>query len=114
MFSRHSGRSRRGHKSVPRLEALENRCCLTCMVEVAGDTLRVTGDNANNNVSIVNNGLAGIVATCDAVASPAATGINHVVVHTNDGNDTLNYSRSAAGGNFTGRLDFEAGLGIGN
>jgi len=114
MYSRHSGRSRPGHKYVPRLEALENRCCLTCVVEVHGDTLRVEGDKANNTIAIVDNGAAGIVVTCDAVASPAATGIDHVVVHTKDGNDILTYSRSAAGGNFTTDLDFSAHLGKGN
>src|SRR5262249_21314787 len=54
------------------------------------------------------------VVTCDGDTHPAATGIQRVLVDTKEGDDTVSYSRSAAGGNFTGRLDFLANLGTGN
>src|SRR5262249_30041317 len=60
------------------------------------------------------NGAAGIVVTCDTMAFPAALNIQRVLVDTKGGNDTVTYSRSTAGGNFTGRLDFDAKLGTGN
>src|SRR5262249_7187757 len=100
--------------AVLRLEELESRWCPSCTVTVTGHTLRIVGDAANNNVGIVDNGAAGIVVTCDGVTSPAATGIQRVLVDTKAGDDTVTYSRSAAGGNFTGRLDFRAKLGSGN
>src|SRR5262249_49509056 len=86
----------------------------SCLVTQTGNTLRIIGDAANNTVAIVDNGAAGIVVTCDGDTHPAALGIQRVIVKTGDGNDTVNYSRSAAGGNFTGRLAFEAKLGSGN
>src|SRR5262245_8193736 len=95
------------------VEGLENRWCPNCTVIASGTTLLIFGDAGNNNVAIVDNGAAGIVVTCDTVAHPAATGIQHVVVNTRAGNDTVTYSRSAAGGNFTGRLAFDANLGGG-
>src|SRR5262245_20451169 len=100
--------------AVLRLLELERRWCPSCTVTVDGNTLRIIGDATNNNVAIVDNGAAGIVVTCDTVASPAATGIEHVRVDTRGGDDTVTYSRSTAGGNFTGRLDFKAKLGSGN
>src|SRR5262249_26168536 len=74
----------------------------------------IVGDATNNNVAIVDNGAAGIVVTCDGVASPAAMGIQRIRINTAAGDDTVSYSRSAAGGNFTGRLDVQASLGAGN
>src|SRR5262245_22593023 len=115
MNSHSSGQTRRPRKTYRlRLEALESRWCPACTVTVSGHTLRIIGDAANNNVAIVDNGAAGIVVTCDGTAHPAATGIRNVVVRTQAGDDTVSYSRSAAGGNFTSRLDFDADLGSGN
>src|SRR5262245_16474973 len=98
------------HRRTLRLEELENRWCPSCTVTVTGNTLRITGDAGNNTVAIVDNGAAGMVVTCDGDAHPAATGIQRVLVDTKEGDDTVSYSRSAAGGNFTGRLDFLANL----
>jgi hypothetical protein len=104
----------RAERRALRVEQLEDRRCLSCTVTVSGNTLRITGDGGNNNVAIVDNGAAGIVVTCDGVASPAATGIKRVLVNTGDGNDTLTYARSAAGGNFTTDLSLNARLGDGD
>src|SRR5262245_44409965 len=116
MLSRRVARTRHpaNRGAILRLEELERRWCPSCTVTVTGSTLRVIGDAGNNNVGIVDNGAAGIVVTCDGVASAAATGIQRVLVDTGAGDDTVTYSRSAAGGNFTGRLDFSARLGSGN
>lgn len=100
--------------AVLRLEQVEGRTCPSCTVAAFGNTLFVIGDAANNNVAVVDNGPAGMVVTCDGDTHPAATGIERVLVFTGAGDDTVTYSRSAAGGNFTGRLDFDAFLGSGN
>src|SRR5262249_61574194 len=96
-MSRHGSRPRRpsNRGAVLRLEELESRWCPSCTVTVNGNTPRIIGDAANNNVAIVDNGAAGIVVTCDGVTHPAATGITRVIVNTNDGHDTTTYSRTA-------------------
>jgi hypothetical protein len=115
MSTQHSRRGRlSGPRHIPQLEALENRWCPSCTVKVTGDTLHVTGDNGNNTVSIVDNGALGVVVTCDLMTFPAALGIKHIDVKTKGGDDTVGYTRSAAGGTFTGKLDFHANLGDGN
>ncbi len=112
MNSHRAGRVRRpGHKYGLQLEELESRWCPSCSVTVAGDTLLIHGDKAANTVSIVDNGAAGIVVTCDGTTSPAATGIKHIEIETGKGNDVVTYSRSATGGNFTTDLDVKAELG---
>src|SRR5262249_14854630 len=116
MSSHRSGRNRRPLQSraVLRLKELESRWCPSCVVTQTGNTLSIIGDAGNNTVGIVDNGAAGIVVTCDGDTHPAATGIERVRVDTGAGDDTVTYSRSAAGGNFTGPLDFSAKLGNGN
>src|SRR5262245_26669516 len=113
MFSHRIARSPRPatQNAVLRLEQLESRWCPSCTVTKFGSTLRITGDAMNNNVAIVDNGAAGIVVTCDGVTSPAAKNITRILVDTKAGDDTVTYTRSAMGGNFTKNLDLEAKLG---
>src|SRR5262249_34164304 len=100
--------------AVLRLEGLERRWCPSCTVTVTGTLLSIIGGAGNNNLAVVDNGAGGIFDTCDGAAQPAANGIQQVFVNTGAGNDTVTYSRSAAGGTFMGRLAFNAMLGSGN
>src|SRR5262245_55098164 len=82
MFSHRISQPRRpaNRGASLRLEDLECRWCPSCTVPVTGNTLRIIGDAGDNNLVITDNGAAGIVVTCDGVASPAATGIQRVIV----------------------------------
>jgi hypothetical protein len=75
---------------MPRLEALEARCCPSTAT-VQGSTLYIIGDNLNNVVTITDNGNGQITGSIDGQVT-TGLGITKVVVNTKGGDDTLNYT----------------------
>ncbi len=75
----------------PRLEALEDRWCPSCDIQLLGGTLTILGDAVNNAVAIVDNGPAGLNVQCDGTTSNFTQPINQVVVRTGLGADTVSY-----------------------
>jgi len=91
----HRGLRGRHTRFVPRLEALEDRCCPST-IEVSGSTMVIIGDSTDNAVTIHDNGSGTIDATITGVGDPVtamATGISNFVIYTQGGFDTINYSR---------------------
>jgi hypothetical protein len=75
---------------VPRLEALEDRNCPSS-IAVEGHTLLIRGDANANTISITDSGNGTITGTIDGQTA-TGTAINHVVVHSGAGDDTLTYT----------------------
>src|SRR5690242_11287929 len=64
MALRNSGRTHhRAGAFVPRLEALEDRCCPSVSATVTGTTLSIVGDNLANVVTITDDGQGHVSAT---------------------------------------------------
>jgi hypothetical protein len=81
---------RRAARFVPQLEALEDRNCPS-FIGVRGNTLLIIGDPTADTVSITDSGNGTITGTIDGQSATGTT-INHVVVHTRGGDDTLTYT----------------------
>jgi hypothetical protein len=85
----------RGKTFAPRLEALEDRNLLSCMVDPSmHPLLTITGDPTDHHVVIMDNGTAGpgnVTVQCDNVTTPVPYSINKIVVKTLGGNDTVQY-----------------------
>jgi hypothetical protein len=81
--------------SRPALELLEARDCPAVSLNVFGSTLVVTGDDANNTVTITDDGNGNVTATGDG-RTVNAGGINQIVVDTRCGNDTFRYTLTGA------------------
>lgn len=73
----------------PRLEALESRWCPACDVSLIGSTLLVTGDSADNEVAIVNDGSGVVHVEADTVTRDFTETIDRVIVRTGAGNDSV-------------------------
>jgi hypothetical protein len=105
---------------VPQLEVLEDRHCPS-FIGVQGHTLLILGDPTADTVSIMDSGNGTISGTING-QSAAGTDINHVVVHTRGGDDTLTYTLTnpltsplnlqidMGSGNDTATLDFSPGI----
>src|SRR5260370_3087351 len=105
---------------VPQLEALEDRNCPS-FIGVRGNTLLIIGDPTADTVSITDSGNGTITGTIDGQSATGTT-INHVVVHTRGGDDTLTYTLTnpltsplhlqidMGAGNDTATLDFSPGI----
>ena len=100
----------RPNRFTPRLEALEDRWCPACTINVVGHTMLILGDGAANAVNVTHNGAGNVTATCDS-ASATGTAINKIVIDTRGGNDTVNLSVTGA---LTSELHLDLGLGGGN
>jgi len=85
-FTRHAQRGSRGRL----FEQLESRCVLSCtaVVDPLKSTLVVTGDDGANKVAIRDDGLQGIVVTCDGSVFKADQA-KHVGINTLGGPDTF-------------------------
>jgi hypothetical protein len=90
MSNLRSPRRPRVGRFVPHLEALEDRNCPS-FIAVEGHTLVIRGDASANTISITDSGNGTISGTIDG-QSATGTAINHVVVPTGAGNDTLTYT----------------------
>jgi hypothetical protein len=80
---------------IPTLETLEGRDCPSVDAFVVGHTLFVRGDDADNVVSITDDGLGGVSADIDGTTVDG-TDIRRINVQTRDGNDTVTYTASAS------------------
>jgi hypothetical protein len=81
-------RRRRPHTTFrPRLLALEDRRCPSCVVRQGGDTLTITGDRLDNRVSIVQVGDPGLLVACDDAPAQSVRGVRHIVLSTSAGHD---------------------------
>jgi len=94
---------------VPQLEALEDRNCPS-FIGVRGNTLLIMGDPTADTVSITDNGNGTITGTIDGQSATGTT-INHVVVHTRGGDDTLTYTLTSP---LTSPLHLQIDMGSGN
>src|SRR5207249_760093 len=82
-------------KYRPALENLEGRSCPSVNVVVHGHTLFVQGDAADNTVTITDQGDGHISATItgsSGTATNSGAGIRNVIVTTQGGSDTVNYT----------------------
>jgi hypothetical protein len=92
MSSLHLFANRRTRTLIPRLEILEDRFCPSCAVRLAETTLLVLGDSLANRVEITDHGVRGVRVVCDD-DRPAdfADRIDHIVVRTDGGSDSVIY-----------------------
>ena len=105
---------------VPQLEALEDRNCPSS-IAVEGHTLLIRGDAMANTISITDDGSGMVSGTIDGETA-SGTAINHVVVHSGAGDDTLTYTLTSplttrehlqidmGGGKDSATLDFSPGI----
>jgi hypothetical protein len=86
-------------RSQLRVEALEDRSCPSVNVITFGSVLAVIGDNTANNVTVNDSGGGTVSATITGVGEPSATGtgtnIHTVIILTDGGNDTVDYTLAA-------------------
>jgi len=80
---------------IPTLETLEGRDCPSVDAFVVGHTLVVRGDDADNTVTITDDGLGAVSADIDGTTVDG-TDIRRINVQTRDGNDTVTYTASAS------------------
>ena len=78
----------------PRLEALENRWCPSCIFTQDGDMLFITGDRTDDRLEIVDHGGRGLQVICDG-SSQTFTGITQVVGDLGGGKNNLNVDLDA-------------------
>jgi len=82
----------------PRLEVLEDRRCLSCTVTQEGSTVFVIGDQADDQVTIVDHGRSGVTVDClDDDRDPAVfTGVTSIQVQTDAGNDLVTFQKTTS------------------
>jgi hypothetical protein len=73
----------------PRLEALENRCCPTCVVELAGATLTITGDEGDDEIAIYYFGPGALSVECNGTSTLIVDPVEKVDILTGEGNDSV-------------------------
>lgn len=83
-------RPRRGNLRHVRVEALEERKCLSATMSLAnqGHTLMIAGDRSDNHIAITQDE-RGVHVTADGAATQDFTGIDLIQVSTGDGNDDI-------------------------
>jgi hypothetical protein len=111
------GGRKRTRRFVPTVESLEDRCVPACNFIVRGGTLFVTAPTTplptNDRIVLSDNGGNGpnnVVGFCGAPFFPNVP-INHVVVRTGPGNDTVTYNLT---GDLTTARQVDVRLGRGN
>jgi len=78
-------------------EGLEGRECPAVQVLNVAGTLTVIGDQAANNIAVVDNGTdVSVTVDGNAVANSPFSGVTSVVIRGAAGNDTISYTTSAA------------------
>ena len=93
-------RSPRAASFVPRLEPLEDRCVPAATVTASADgTLLIHGGPENDRVRIFDNGTANVdnvVVTVNGRMVAPGVAVNHIIVRTGPGNDTVTYNLNGA------------------
>lgn len=81
------------------LEQLERRDCPSCTAiqSATSGAMTIRGDNAANNIAVVDHGNGSVDVTCDTTVA-AFTGVTRVVISARGGADTVNYSTDADAG----------------
>jgi hypothetical protein len=92
---------RQKKRFVPQCEPLEYRWCPSAYIQEVGHTLIVHGDtHASDSIVVTDDGKGDVSATISNAkgnsVSGAGSGIDHIKVETLNGNDSVNYSLSAA------------------
>jgi hypothetical protein len=80
----------RTRRFYPRFERLEDRCCPST-VAIHGSTLLIHGGNSSSQIAITDDGQGNVSATVDG-QTVSGSGVNHVVVNTGKGDDTITYT----------------------
>jgi hypothetical protein len=114
MASRQTALNRgRSGRTLPGVEPLEDRTCLSTL-SFSGHILTLTGDNANDTITIRDDGHGDVTASIksgSATKSISEKGVQGVVVHTGNGNDTVTYALT---GKMTTSRSLEIDLGKGD
>ena len=97
----------------PQLLALEDRTCPTCVVELSGTTLTVTGDAADDEIRILYSGPGALSVECDGTTCQIDAPVERVVVRTGGGNDFVDAELYpfAFDADFPGDWSFDLGTG---
>ncbi|MCE9563970.1 MAG: hypothetical protein K8U57_18160 [Planctomycetes bacterium] len=80
------------NKFAPSVEALDQRAMMSCTVAASFGHLTVTGDSGNDQVTIRDNGRGGITVAATGAATQTFSGINHIDINTEDGDDNVTYT----------------------
>ncbi len=98
-------------KTVPQVEALESRWCLSTTVVQSGSLLTITGDNQADQVKINDNPAANITGVRANGQERLFSGVDRIVVDLKGGKDALQYFQES---NRTRSMSFTADLGSDN
>jgi hypothetical protein len=91
-------RPRRPHTTFrPRLQALEDRRCPSCVVRQDGDTLTITGDRNDNSIIVNYFGDGGTSAQCDGGSPQSFRGVRHIVLSAGAGRDSVRFAGQLGG-----------------
>ena len=110
------GRQRRASNAM--VEGLEHRLLLASIItgtDSIGKVITFTGGDAAETVTISDNGSGRVTVSGAGLTSGAQTGVDHVVVNANGGNDTVNYNLTNSTLTGTSRqfqLDVDLGSGL--
>lgn len=77
---------------APQVEGLDQRALMNCTVAAAFGHLTVTGDGADDQVTIRDNGRGMVTVAATGAPTQTFTGIHHITVNTEDGDDDVTYS----------------------
>jgi hypothetical protein len=114
MPTRHTDHSRgRAGRALLGVEALEDRCCPTTL-SLIGHTLLIQGSNANDVVTVRDDGIGDVTANITAPGvnkSITAHSVQKVVIQPGNGNDHVTYQLT---GNLKVASNLEVDLGSGD
>jgi hypothetical protein len=96
------------NRFTPRLEGLDDRALMSCSVGAVGGHVIVTGDAANDQVTIRDNGHGGVTVVATGAGVKSFTGINKITVNTEGGHDQVTYT---LWGSLVGKQYVNVGLG---
>lgn len=95
----------------PRLETLEPRRCLAAFVKAVGTSLLIRGDEADNQIAVVDEGAAGVSVSLDGGEPVNFAGARGIILQMGGGNDSV---QLALGGPDTRVGKLTASLGAGD
>ncbi len=95
----------------PRFETLEPRRCLAAFVKAVGTSLLIRGDEADNQIAVVDEGAAGVSVSLDGGEPVTFAGARQIILQTGGGNDSV---QLALGGPDTRVGKLSASLGAGD
>src|SRR5262245_45982517 len=88
------------NRCVPTLENLETRFCPAhAGMHFSGGTLVISGDNQANTIQVTGDAAGSVSVTLDGGTAQTFAGVDHLVVHSGKGSDsvTLNYATGLTG-----------------